>query len=227
MAATTQPQTDAALGSLAEIVERQIHAALADMAAQALWWQAIKAQAAALHLSPSQIIPAQLAQANDAQADKADQLRDLVARLHAQTAALQPWRTKADPTIHWAIVKVGEAQPLGLVWLVPALWIVGSAIVASAGIYLAQAEISAQQTAADARKLDAQTRAAIASSPAAKDPRIASALLAAMKKADDAAKSGIGAWLEEAAATAAKVTGAGIGAAAILLLALAYGRRKR
>lgn len=226
MAAAAQPSQEA-LGSMAAQVEQLIHAALADCAAQALWWRAMKAQAAALNMAPSKIIPAALVAANDAQAIKADQFRDLVARLHANTAALQPWRTRADPAIHWAIVRTGEAQPLGLVWLVPALWIVGSAIVASAGIYLAQAEITAQQTAADARKLDAQTRAAIAQSPAGQDPRIAAALLAAMRKADAEAKSGLANWMEEAAATAAKIAGTGIGLGLILLIAMAYGRRKQ
>jgi hypothetical protein len=223
---TTEPSA-AALGSQAKIAENTIHRALATVAAHAVWWRAMLAQAARLNVSASQIIPAALVERNNAAVGKAEELRLLVAKLHANTAAIQPWRTKADPTIHWAIVKTGEPQPLGLAWLVPALWIVGSGLVASAGLYLASATIAATKTANDARKLDAETRAAVAASPAAKDPKVAAALLAAMNAADKEAQSGVAGWLGEVAGTAAAVTGTGIGVGAVLLLAMAYGRRAK
>jgi len=211
--------TPADLTAQAEAAEAEIMDGLAVIGSQALWWEALKAEAAALGVAPTQILPPAIIAENEAVAALAYKLRDLVAALNAGSASLQPWKIKGRDGLNWAIVKAGTKDTELSIWpIVPIVWLLSVALVTSAIVYVTNAIASVQQTKARAVLVNAQTLAAVQKSPAMQNPQGQAAIAAALGNANAAAQSGIGSWISQAAAAAATVAGTGLGIGVLFLV---------
>jgi len=218
LAAATQPAIGE-LGNQAQAAEDQIMDGLAVIGSHALWWESLKAEAAALGVPMAQILPAPIIAENEAVTALAYKLRDLVAALNSRKASLQPWKVKGRDQINWAIVKAGTQETDLSAWpLVPIVWLLSVALVTSAIVYVTNAIASVQQTKARAVLVNAQTLAAVQKSPAMQNPQGQAAIAAALGNANAAAQSGIGSWISQAAAAAATVAGTGLGIGALFLV---------
>ena len=216
------------LGNQAEAAEGVIMDGLAVIGAQALWWESLKASAAELNVKPEQLLPAPIIAENEAVAALAYKLRDLVGALNDGSASLQPWQVKGRDGINWAIVKAGTQETELSAWpIVPIVWFLSVALVTSAIVYVADAINSVQATKARALLVNANTLSALQKSPAMQTPAGQAQIAAAIAGANQAASSGIGSWISQAAAAAATVAGTGIGIGALFLLFMfAQSRRK-
>lgn len=227
-ATATNAPAPAELARQAEAVEAAIMDGLAVIGGHALWWESLKASAAELNVKPEQLLPAPIIAENEAVAALAYKLRDLVGALNNGSASLQPWKGKAPGPIRWAIVKAGTRQTELSAWpIVPIVWFLSVALATSAIVYVTDAINSVQATKARALLVNANTLAALQKSPAMQTPAGQAQIADAIARANQAASSGIGSWISQAAAAAATVAGTGIGIGALFLLFMfAQSRRK-
>lgn len=205
-----------ALTDAAHHFESYATAAQSTIGGRAIFWFTLSASARAAGLDPAQLDP-RMAERQERATAQAIHWQRWVNELFAGRAELVPYQIGNNP-IRLAVRAI-RPGPLG--WWPIALTVVryaSAAALTAAGYLSIDAWQETQQTVAEARKLDAESRAKL-TVIAQSDPSLAPKIAHAMQAADQAAAGAGPTWIDRITGGMAAGAAGGIGSGLMLLAA--------
>jgi hypothetical protein len=209
------------IAQAAQHFESYAHEVSRVVARRAVYWQTIKSLAERAGVS---LAGFPIAADNDAATARAQRWQSWLTELDAGRAELVPWQRGNEP-IRLAVRRAG-AGPLGY-WalVVQVLRLAVGAVLSGAAWLAADAWGETEKVDAEARRLDAATRAQLGELAKA-DPRLAPQILEAMAAADRAAAGAGPDWIDRLTTGLGAGLGGGMVALAVVWFLSMRGRRK-